>query len=266
MHTVHAKKLAVFLICTFIPRNLWYAASYKIARIFAYFGASRKKPYVNTQAIGCAFHLNNLLALLTRKGLPFPIPIEERVNFLGKQHPHGLMLVCTHLPLVKVALRYLVETGNAPDFALAKAGNMRYNNEMAVWGINERIPVVTTDSFVLQKARTLLRQGKTLVVMVDKTLGAAYSPNVFKLAETVNADIAFVQSSLSKNGVIHVGFVESQWNGTIVDSKTEMQMQELYDITAEILHNYDQSGYLNPPCKNIALKARAISSEAVCCP
>ncbi|ADB38308.1 hypothetical protein Slin_2287 [Spirosoma linguale DSM 74] len=105
-----------------------------------------------------------------------------------------------------------------------------------------------TSSHVLQKAKTVLQKGGSVVVLVDKTLGGAYSPNIFRLAEKINADIIFFNAALQQDGIIKVSFHESEWNGPKQVNCVERQLNELYHHTATLLQQYNNSGYFTAPC------------------
>ena len=239
------KKHIARTIIVLFPRSKWYKAAHTIAGMLARWREQEKYKYKNTVAMSHAGKLNGLLALMTRTGKPFPIPVRAQgLDLFFKPRPHGLILCSTHIPLSKVALRHLMEQGFTPTLALA--ANPGVINSVAVWGSIEKIPAIRTGPFVLQKTKRVLEQGGSIVVLVDRELGGPYSPNIFRLAEKINTDIVFFGAVLRQDGVVDVSFRESEWNGNV--NRVDEQLNELYNYTATLLQQYDNSGYLHAPC------------------
>lgn len=259
-------KILAIAITFIFPQTEWYKIAYvvsgmlawvsdkiakisdKIAKIHAIPAFVRKqRKYKNTVAINHAVRLNHFLAVMTHTGKPFPIPIfAQGIEIFRKPRPNGLILCSTHIPFTKVAVRHLMEHNIKPTLALAADPTLI--NCISIWGITEKVAAVRTGSHVLQKAKTVLQKGGSVVVLVDKTLGEAYSPNVFRLAEKINSDIIFFDAALQPDGVIKVSFYESKWNGYNHVNSIQQQLNELYQYTSNILQQYNNSGYFTAPC------------------
>ncbi|GAB4017626.1 hypothetical protein GCM10028808_49550 [Spirosoma migulaei] len=234
------------IITVVFPPKRWYKAAYLASGMLAFLRPQEKYTYKNTLAISRAGKLNGLLAIMTRKGKPFPIPVlAQGLELFLKHRPNGLILCSTHIPLSKVALRYLIEQGFKPTVAIA--GNPGVIDSIAVWGSIEKIPAIRTGPFVLQKSKSVLQQGGTVVVLVDKLLGGPYSPNIFILGEKLNSDIIFFNAALQNDGTIVVNFHESEWNGSDCKIRVHQQMNELYQFTTALLKHYGNSYYLRAP-------------------
>ena len=252
-------KSSAIAITRIFPQSEWYRAAYVVSGMIAkasnmlatvsgipYFMREPKK-YINTVAIDHAVKLNFLLAVMTHGGKPFPIPIlAQGIDLFYKPRPNGVILCSTHIPLVKVALRHLMENNIKPTLAVAYEPGAF--NTISVWGITDKIAAARTGPYVLQKVRTVLQKGEAIVVLVDKKLGDVYSPNVFRLAEKINADIIFFDAALQQDGKVKVGFHESEWNGYEQVNCIQQQLNELYQHTETILQQYNNSGYFTAPC------------------
>ncbi|WP_461134993.1 hypothetical protein [Spirosoma lituiforme] len=235
------------LITTTLPPHKWYTAAYRTASLMAFIRQPKKYHCKSTLAISRAIKLNTLLALLSRQGRAFPIPIHcsKTLDLFTKPRPGGLILCSTHMPLTKLALNYLVELGFTSPIALAADPGII--NSIAIWGTTKKLPAIRTGPTVLLKAKNILQQGGTISVMIDNHIGGPYSPNVFHLAEKLNSDIIFADVVLRDHGQIEVRFEESIWNGQRCVSRVQGQMNELYQRTNSLLDYYGKSGYLQLP-------------------
>lgn len=252
-------KSSAITITHVFPQTEWYRAAYVVSGMLAKVSdmlptvsgipslKRKAKKYKNTVAINHAVKLNYLLAVMTHGGKPFPIPIlAQGIELFRKPRPNGVILCSTHLPLGKVALRHLMEQNFKPTLALAADPGLI--NVISVWGITEKMAAARTGPHVLQKAKTVLQNGGSVVVLVDKELGEVYSPNVFRLAEKITADIIYFDAALQDDGIIKVRFHESEWNGYKQVDCIQEQLNELYRHTETILQQYNNAGYLTAPC------------------
>ncbi|TFF39744.1 hypothetical protein [Mucilaginibacter psychrotolerans] len=182
------------------------------------------------------------MSLLTRKNIAFPIPvIAKGFELFAKERPCGIMLCSVHLPLVKVAIRYLVENGYAPKAAIAGAHHQI--TAVALWGSTQTIPAIATGPTVLIKMRTILLEGATMVVLVDGAYGESISPNTFLLANQLNADIVFFLAELLPGGTIEVSFYEScvARSGLVANEACKQQVKELEEYAKRIVCNYHKN-------------------------
>ncbi|WP_461133922.1 hypothetical protein [Spirosoma lituiforme] len=245
-------RFSAITITRIFPQSKWYRIAYVVSGILAkgtgMLTFMRKpKKYKDTVAIDHAFKLNHFLSVMTQGGKPFPIPtFAQGIELFRKPRPNGVVLCSTHIPLSKVAARHLIEHNFMPTIALAADPTLI--NCISIWGITEKVPAVRTGSHVLQKAKTVLKEGGSVVALVDKTLGEVYSPNIFRLAEKINADIIFFDAALQPDGIIKVRFHESRWNGYEQIDSVQHQLNELYQHTETLLQQYNNSGYLTAPC------------------
>ncbi len=195
-----------------LPTRYWYNSalivSYLVAGVLCV-GRWATKPHRFEQAI----LLNRLLAFQTRSRRKYPVPwrwsgdSEEVVNG-ATAHRHGVVYCSAHLPLIKVAVRALMETGRTPTVALAAEPGP--DQSIPIWGLTERLPVLRVQPDVLLKTRTVLRAGGAIVLLVD-TVQGKYSPNIFRLAAALRARVVFFTAELEQSGCVAVRFFPAPW-------------------------------------------------------
>ncbi|MFI5136208.1 MAG: hypothetical protein ACHQIM_00185 [Sphingobacteriales bacterium] len=220
----------------------------KLTGIFTHFKRQTSLAGRSTFRIRHAYLLNGILSLMTRSPKPFPIPIRAKgMEIFKKYETNGTVLCSLHLPLTKVALRYLIENGFKPTAAIT--GDQHLKNSMAVWGINDRIPALQTGPFVLNRAKSILRQGGTVVALADQKLGGKISPNIFLLAQMLNARVVYFFSELRPDGTIDVSFFESDIAGLRAENAVGSQIMELQNYVTGILGRYGNTKLLYPASK-----------------
>jgi lauroyl/myristoyl acyltransferase len=199
---------AVVIPCLAIvlPTRTWYSAAFRISKALGpVFRLRRDKAREST--LHEARLLNRLLALFTRTGRAFPIPVCMRgfeILLEEKSHGRGVVLCSAHLPLIKVALRALIQSGHGPTAVIAEYPGA--DDQVAAWGLRERTPALRTGPKVLIKVRTLLRSGGTLFLLLDRQLGADYSANVLELVRRTGSRAVFVYAELLPDGQVQVSF------------------------------------------------------------
>lgn len=235
--------VATVLTSTF-PQHMWYGMAYTVTRLLAPWNIRQNTDYKVTRVMNHAKQLNLLLGLISRTGKDFPIPTRGYgVSLFTKTRPNGLILCSTHIPLAKVAVSYLAEGTSISMVAIAAEPG--WANTIALWGSKKRLPAIRADQFVLQKAKTILQRGGTIVVMVDKKLGGVYSPNIFRLAEKLGSDVIYAETVLHQDKTVEVNFRESKWNRR--PGHVQEQMNELYQNISSLLVKQYNSGYLSSP-------------------
>lgn len=73
--------------------------------------------------------------------------------------------------------------------------NQGQDRGIPIWGLSERLPVLKVRPDVLLKARTVLRAGGAVLLLVDTEQGE-YSPNTFRLAAALRAKVVFFTAEL----------------------------------------------------------------------
>lgn len=196
-------KLIAFCISKLFPEKYWY----KIVFFISYFSRFNTRQLVvkkKSLAIVRGYNINKLLALLTRKKRPFPIPYKI-VQSEYTNNESGLILCTVHLPLAKVAIRAFLENNSKIDAAIV--GVPTSDNHMAIWGITNKIPALVKSQFVLLKAKRILEQKGCIVLMIDSGSSNTYSPNILKLGGKIGVRTMFFFAELQPDGTIYSRFV-----------------------------------------------------------
>lgn len=115
----------------------------------------------------------------------------------------GVVFCSAHRPLIKVAVRALMETGRTP--AVAIAAEPGPDGQISIWGLTQRLPVIKVQPDVLLRASTVLRGGGSVLLLVD-TVKGKYSPNIFRLSSLTGATVVFFTAELETGGIISIRF------------------------------------------------------------
>jgi hypothetical protein len=224
-------KFLVLCISSFYSEKKWYKIAFGITYISRF---KISQLLFKKKSIGelRAYDLNNLLALLTRTGRPFPIPYELTLDEV--EHSSGLILCTVHIPLVKVAIRAFMEQPLGIDAAIV--GMPTKDNRMAVWGLTERIPVLVKDSFVLLKIKNILSKNGTILLMTDS--GGIYSPNIFHLCGKLGSKIVFFFAELKPNGTICTSFILPPFPNCETEIAITKNIEFLKQKSGEIMNRY----------------------------
>jgi hypothetical protein len=133
----------------------------------------------------------------------FPIPVRtvgEGWSHLINNHPHGLMICTVHTPLNLAGVRYCVDHNLVIDGIIA-----RYpppEGYYIIPGTATRIPALTVDRNILLKVKRILERGGTVITLVDHLIDGQFSPNQFRLAAKLNAELRMVVVELQPDGAI----------------------------------------------------------------
>lgn len=152
--------------------------------------------------------LDRLLEGMTRYGGQFPIPIRIQgcaQLFIGDAQP-GTVYCSAHIPLVRVGVGVIMEKV-APNL-IAIAAEPDLGEAVALWGKAEGLPAIRKDISVLVKVRTLLRSGKSIVVLADRSEGSAVSDRVMRLVQHLGGKVVFMLTRLNAEGVVDVELFE----------------------------------------------------------
>ncbi len=202
-----------WVIRILVPREHWYAAAFAASRpvgpLLCYL---RRKQW--NGPLSQAIFLNYILTMLTRSQKPFSIAWKvEGGEALQRAAARGGVVLCSsHLPLIKVACRALIESGI--NVAGALAADPATGDSMSVWGLKERLPALRTGPTVLVRARSLLREGKAVLALVDGWPGGPIRTAMFQLAERMDIPVFLISAELETDGVIRVRLFQGETAGT----------------------------------------------------
>ena len=220
------------LIVFFLPADKWYKASFKVYLFTQY--AKKFKRKENAFQIKRAYILNQMLSLLTRTGVPFHIPYEFKSNNIKNEN--GILFCSTHMPLVKVAIKAMVENNYTIDSIIALRPTKKM--KVSIWGMNDGVPALKADNNVLLKARTLLSKKAHIALMVDDSSTNNYSGNSMKLCPLTGSIAVFIFAILKKNGTISTWIEPAPFPNCTTDREIEENIAYLKHKTNQILEEY----------------------------
>jgi hypothetical protein len=236
------RRVIAFYIVSVVPPEQWYWTAHRLTGFLVSWRRKIQLKKKENEGLKHAFLLNSILSLLTRKHISFPVPVRAKgFELFAKPRTSGMVICSVHIPLAKVAMRFLVENGHKPKAAIA--GAHRGISSVALWGSTETIPVIPTGPFVLMRAKTLLTDGDTLAVMVDGNFGQDISPNIFLLAQKLNVDVVYLLSELLPDGTIEVSFFESSVKPPLPLEAVDQQIKELQGYLQHIVQRYEKLKY-----------------------
>jgi hypothetical protein len=184
--------------------------------------------------------LNSFLALMTREQKYFHIPYTvSGLEYLNDDC--GIILCSVHVPLVKVALRGLIE--HEIDISAAIVGLPPASNTMSVWGITGKIPIIARNPFSLLKAKKVLEQKGKVVVMIDNAKTNVYSPNIMKLCGKIDAKVVFFFAELNAQNAIDTYFIEAPFSHCRNEEEIKENLLFLRKKHDEILENYAKATF-----------------------
>ena len=192
-------RIAAFLL----PRKHWYR--------FAVF-ASRLQGRVKALTGGNgplteAVMLDNWIRALTFSG-SYPIPWQpgDTEVFSQIRPGQGVLYCWSHVPLVEVPLRAILDLGHNMDLIVAHPGKIENGDEFVVPGLDVRVKAISANKRVLTKVRTALAQGKSVACLVDAEIFGPMSPQVLGVAGMAGAFVIFQWAERLTDGTLKVTF------------------------------------------------------------
>lgn len=184
-----------------------------------------------------AVMLDNWIRALTCSG-PFPIPcipVGTSVLDLDKEG-RGVLYCWTHVPLVEIPLRLLLQLGHRVDFIVAHPGKIVGKDEFIVPGLKERIKTLSVDQRVLTKVRTALKQGRSVACLVDPEMFGPISSQILSVAGGAKAFVVFQWAERHANGDITVVFRPAPHPLCENDQEIQENLNFLKNMNQKALH------------------------------
>jgi hypothetical protein len=229
--------LGIRFLCTAIflltSSRSWYRVAftlYKHASIFKFFYRDSTRNY---EIIRLRF-FSRMLVMLTRSGISFPIPYEFNSNQVKVDK--GILYCTTHLPLTKVGIKAMIENNYKVDRAIA--ANPTEEMNVAIWGMEEKIPALKTGPSVLLKTKSVLEQGMSVFVMIDYGSIENLSPNSLKMVHLSSSKAVFLFTKLRKSGVVQVWLEEAPFSGCTSDVEIQKNVNYLKAKSDQIIASY----------------------------
>jgi hypothetical protein len=232
------KIITIKILTKLFSETKWYSVAVLITYLSKFFKPFRSKK--NSIGFFRAQDLNSFLSLMTREQKYFHIPY----TISGLEHLNadcGIILCSVHVPLVKVALRGLIE--HEIDISAAIVGLPPASNTMSVWGITDKIPIIARNPFSLLKAKKVLEHKGKVVVMIDNPKTHVYSPNIMKLCGKIDAKVVFFFAELNAQNVIDTYFIEAPFSNCRNEEEIKENLLFLKKKHDQILENYTKATF-----------------------
>ncbi|MGB6193259.1 MAG: hypothetical protein WBF42_12395 [Terracidiphilus sp.] len=167
----------------------------------------------------------------------FPVPtrcknIEALVEAQG--NPGGTVLCSVHLPLVKLLLRHMVDSGIPPTAVVADR-SLIHDGRIGVWGSEQSLPGLIADKNVLFRTRHVLKTGGLIATLVDVDLGNPVNCNLFRFIRSTGARMVFFTTALQPDGAVMVEFFAPPDPFCLSDESVLANLQSLQNRVIEIL-------------------------------
>jgi len=236
--TKSIKTLIIKSICLYVvvfkKPDHWYNAALKIYKLTKYLKIISVNKIFHFEIVRLRI-LDQVLSLLTRSKVPFHIPYNFNSPEIKKEN--GILYCATHLPLMKVCLKAMIE--NHYPFDAAIAWNTSSDNKIAIWGMKEKHAAIkASDVNVLLKTKTLLLNSGSVFLMLDDHENKGYSSNGLKLCQITRSKITFCFAKLNRNGMISTWIEPAPFPYCNTDAEIEENIAYLKQKTNQIFDEY----------------------------
>lgn len=230
-------RLSAYLIVVCFPQRKWYHVAYKVSFVLSIF--SKQVLLRNhSHKYQMAFGLNRLLSLITRAGKPYYVPVNIKGREFTSKQENGLIICTVHLPLMKAGVGALLDEGFILDAALAA---LPTNTElMAFWGTTKVVKSLKTDSKVLLKTKSIVKEGGCVMAMIDsgQDIWKPISPNLLHFCGKVGSKTVFLFVSLDKNATVNVKFIPPPYPFCKTEEEVALNVEFMRKERNSILEGY----------------------------
>ncbi len=236
--STYLAKFIVWIAVFVTPTKYWYSIAYNIANIFS--TISRKALWSNWSIkFQRAQRLNRLLSFFTRSGRPFDIPLKITGLELLDNTTNGVAICSVHLPLIKVGIRAILDSGFQIDAMIAAKSSP--DGKMAFWGTNKRVPIIPTiNASVLIKTRSILKNNGCTTLMIDTHFGRPLSPNMLRFCGKTGTKVVFLLAELLDDHSVAIQLIAPPFPYCEDEDKVFKNLTELDRLRSEILTRYKQ--------------------------
>jgi hypothetical protein len=198
------------VIARILPESLWYGIAFRITYPVSFVSwlVRHRTQKSRRLLLHRASDLGVILDRLGSSGRPFPVPMRIKgLEALAdlRRRDYGVLWCVQHLPLFRIGVIALAAHGHTPTAVIARLHDP--DEQVRVPGLQTALTTLRVGPYVLVRARTILRNGGSVVVAVDTSSGERYNPNAFHLAARTGAKTMFGFVELQKDGYIEVRFV-----------------------------------------------------------
>ena len=188
------------IVAAILPRRMWFRA----ALVLSGFQGGLVARMGGNGPLTRALMLDHWLRQLTMVG-PFPIPY--RVTGLPVLKMKGPKLYTwTHLPLVEVPLRAIVEQGEGDAAVVADQGKVEDGERFLVVGLEHHPKAIRVDDHLLMRVCRRLQSGSPVCFLADPFLGAPLSDVPLRIAARLRVPIVVQWAELAADHVFDITF------------------------------------------------------------
>ena len=150
-------------------------------------------------------------------------------------------MYCTsHLPLIKVGVKAMIENNYPVDATIAQYPGK--DMKISIWGLKEGIPAMKADKNALLKTKTLLTNKAAIFLLIDDTTTNTYSPNSMKICRLTGSKMILGFAKLKKSGFIEVWLEQPPFTNCTTDTEIEENIAYIKQKTNQILDEYKNRG------------------------
>lgn len=130
----------------------------------------------------------------------------------------------------------MIENNYKVDRAIA--ANPTEEMNVAIWGMKEKISALKTGPSVLLKTKSVLKQGKSVFVMIDYGSIENLSPNSLKMVHLSSSKAVFLFTKLRKSGVVEVWLEEAPFPRCASDLEIQKNIAYLKEKSDQLIASY----------------------------
>ncbi len=217
------------------PPSCWYMLTFRTYQFSKYLKFLFKNEAENFERIRLKL-FKRMLILLERTKVTFHVPYEFNSNQIRINS--GTLYCTTHLPLMEIGIKLMIENGYPIEVAIA--ANPSEQMTISIFGMAVEFPAMKTGPYVLLKTKSILSKGSSVIVMVDRSGVNDLSPNSMKICRISAAKTVFVFTKLDKKGVIQCWLEEAPFPNCATDGEIQENLEYLKRTSLEIMRTYIQ--------------------------
>ena len=220
------------IVAALLPSGHWYRFAVFASSLHGKLGSR----FGTNGPLAEALMLDNWMRALTFWG-EYHIPWQpSQVEILAQDKPgHGVLYCWTHVPLVEIPLRALLDLGYSLDYIVADPGKIVDGDQFVVPGLRRRVNAISADKRVLTKVRTALTHGKSVACLADTELFGPLSSQVLRVAGLVGAFVIFQWADRLPDGSIKVTFIPAPHPLCSNDTEIEENLEFLRTMNRKTL-------------------------------
>ncbi|MHA8067394.1 hypothetical protein V7S76_12040 [Aquirufa sp. ROCK2-A2] len=222
---------ALFVLLT--PSTVWYHLTFRTYQFSKYLKFLFRNESGNFEQIRLKLFLR-MLVLLKRSQRPFYMPYEFNSNQVRVDH--ATLYCTTHLPIMELGIKALMENNYPIEVAIAAFPNQDLT--ITLLGLKDNFPVIKRDPYVLLKTKSILSKGSSVFAMIDRDQLDDLSPNSMKICRLASAKVVFVFAKVDKKGVIQIWLEKAPFPDCAIDEQIQQNLEHLKKVSLQIMKTY----------------------------